>query len=192
MLSWMSVSAPRPGAPQAVENSSRFSSGVDLPFDGHVPSLGDAQRLQDAHRGRFRGSALAHDLAHHQLQRQAVLALLLLGHVAQQAADGERIAGLLPLAQAQLQFQYAPVGCVVAQRGAVNRFAVQGAAEQRSHLGTATGPEQLLKRFQCQQRGMVQAKTPLPGGIGVQKSSRRAQRGDHLAGVLKQVAVTLL
>ena len=102
---------------------------VDLPLDGQIPSLGDAERLEDAHRGNLRRRAFADDLADDQLQRQAVFALLLVGHVAQQAANGERIAGLLPLAQIQFELEDAAVGSVVAQRGAFNRLAVEGAAE---------------------------------------------------------------
>ena len=192
MLSWIRVSARRPGAPQAVENSSRFSFCVHLPFDGQIPSLGDAKRLEDAHGGNFGGRALAHDLAHHELQRQAMFALLLLGHVAQQAAHGQRIAGLLPLAQAQFELQDAAVGGVVAQRGALHRLAVQGAAKERGHLGAATRPKEIFKRIQRQQRRLVQAKASLPCGIGIQEAPRRAQRGNHLAGVLKQVAIALL
>jgi hypothetical protein len=48
-----------------------------------------------------------------------------------QAANGQRIAGLLPLAQAQLEFQHAAVGSVVAQRSAVDGLAFQSAAKKR-------------------------------------------------------------
>ena len=44
----------------------------------------------------------------------------------------------------------------------------------------------------CHQRRLVQSKTPLPRRIGIEKLSCRAQRGDHLGGVLKKVAVPLL
>ena len=138
MLSWMRVSARRPGAPHAEAEFQPVLLGVDPPFERHVPALGDAEGLENAHGGNFRGGVFAHDLAHHQLQGQAMLALLLLGHIAQQAAHGKRIAGLLPLAEAQLQFQHAAVGSVVAQRGAVHRLAIQGAAEERGHLSAAT------------------------------------------------------
>ena len=68
-----------------------------------------------------------------------MLALLLLGYVAQQATHREGIAGLLPLAQAQFQFQYAAVGSVVAQWSAVNLLAIQGAADERGHFSAALG-----------------------------------------------------
>ena len=84
--------------------------GVDLPFDGQVPALGDAEGLENAHGGDFRGGVFTHDLADHQLQSEAMLALLLLGDVAQQATHGQWISGFLALAQAQLQFQHAAVG----------------------------------------------------------------------------------
>ena len=77
----------------------------------------------------------ADNLAHDQLQGQAVLALLLLGYVAHQAAHGQRIARLLALAEAQFQFQHAPVRRVVAQRSAIHHFAIEGAAEERGRLG---------------------------------------------------------
>ena len=52
--------------------------GVHQPHHRHVPSLRKTQRFQNAHRRHFRRSVLAHNLAHHQLQRQPVFALLLL------------------------------------------------------------------------------------------------------------------
>jgi hypothetical protein len=64
------------------------------------------------------------------LQRQAVLALLLLRHIAHQAAQRQRIARLLPLAQAQLKLQHMPVQRVVPQRRAFNRLAFQRPPEQ--------------------------------------------------------------
>ena len=175
-----------------MQNSRRFLLGVDLPLDGHIPALGDAQGLENAHGGDFGGGVFAHDLADHQLQRQAVLALLLLGHVAQQAADGERIAGLLALAQAQLEFQHAAIGGVVAQRGAVDRLAIERAAKERGDFGAAAGAEQLIEGFEVEQRGVVVAEAALPGRIGVEKRARRAERGDHLARVLEQIAIALL
>jgi hypothetical protein len=77
---------------------------------------------------------VAHDLAHRQLQRQAVLALLLLRHIAHQAAHRQRNARLLTAAQAQFQFQHAAVGVWWRREYAVHQLAVEGAAEKRGHL----------------------------------------------------------
>ena len=60
--------------------------GVDIPFNGHIPALGDAEGFENAHDRNLVGRILAHDLAHHKLQGKTVFALLLLGCVAQQAA----------------------------------------------------------------------------------------------------------
>ena len=85
-------------------------------------------------RGNLGRGVLAHDLADDQLQGEAVLALVLLGHIAQQAAHGQGIAGLLALAEAQFEFQDAAVGSVVAQRRAVHRLAVRGRGENTRPL----------------------------------------------------------
>ena len=155
MLSWIKVSARRPGAPQAEPNSSRFSSALTVPLNGHIPALGNAEGFENAHGGHFGGSVFTDDLAHHQLQRQAVFALPLLGHIAQQAADSERISGLLPLAQAQLQLEHAAIGGVIAKGGAVDDFAIKGAAEKRGHFTAATGGEQLVERIQSRAARVV-------------------------------------
>jgi hypothetical protein len=166
--------------------------GVDLPFEGHVPALRDAEGLKNAHGGDFRGGVFAHDLADHQLQGQAVLALLLLGHVAQQAAHGQRIAGLLPLAQAQFQFQYAAVGCVW-RKDARSTTRRPGRGGRGPPLRRGWRAKELFKRIEGEQSGSsVQAEASLPGGIGIEKLSRRAERGDHLAGVFEEVAIPLL
>jgi hypothetical protein len=49
--------------------------GIHFPFECHVPALGDAQGLKDAHRRYFRGGILAHNLTDDQLQGDPVLAL---------------------------------------------------------------------------------------------------------------------
>jgi len=49
--------------------------GIHFPFQGHVPALGDAKRLKNAHRGDFRGDVFAHNLANHPLQRHPPFAL---------------------------------------------------------------------------------------------------------------------
>ena len=113
-------------------------------------------------------------------------------HIAQQAAHRQRVAGFLPLTEAQFQFQNTAIGRVMPQRRAVNRLAIQRPAEERSRLGTASGSENFLKGIQSKERGIVKAETALPNGIGIQKPSRRAERRNHLAGVLKQVAIPLL
>ena len=55
----------------------------------------------------------------------------------------------------------------MAQRRAIHQFAVECAAKVCCHLGTATGSEEILKRFKCQQCGLVEIKAPLPRGIGI-------------------------
>jgi hypothetical protein len=99
-----------------------------------------------------------------------VFALLLLGHVAQQAAHRQGIAGLLPLAQAQFKFQHAAIGRMVAQGRAIHRLAIQGAAEERTHLAAARRKE-MFEGIQFQQRGCVLAEAALPGRIGIQETS---------------------
>ena len=72
----------------------------------------------DATSGR---RILAHNLAHRQLKRQPVFTLLLVRYIAQHAANGQRIPGLSPLAQAQLKQQHASVFSMVSQRSAVDQ-----------------------------------------------------------------------
>jgi hypothetical protein len=175
----MALSAPRR------EEFELVLLGVDLPFQGEIPSLGDAERLQNAHRGCLGGLVFADDLTDGELQRQAVFALLLVGYVAQQAADGEWIACLLALAQVQLEFHRAAVMGVKTQRRALNLLTVQGTAEKGCHLGAATRPEQFLECIERQKFRIVEAEASLPGGIGVEESPRRAERGNHLAGAFK-------
>ncbi len=166
--------------------------GVHHPFDGHVPSLREAQRLQDAHARGLARRVFPYDLAHGKLQRQPVLALLLLGHVAQQAAHRQRNARLLAPAQAQLQVQYAAVGCMVAQRRALHGLAVQRAAEQRRRLGPHVRGKQILEGMKILKPRGVHSEAALPRRIGIEKLSCRAERGQHLGGVLEEVAVPLL
>ena len=118
---------------------------VDDPFNGHVPALRYAESFKDAHGGDFRRSVFSDDLAYHELQGEAMLALLLLGHVTKKAANCEGIAGLLALAQAELKLEHAAVGSVVAQGGAVDTLSIEGAPEVRSDLATASGREELFK-----------------------------------------------
>ena len=119
--------------------------GANHPFNGHIPSLGDAKGLKDAHARRLDRCVFPHNLAHRELQRQPVFALLLLGNVAQQAAHRQRNARLLPPAQAQFQIQHAAVRRIVAQRRPLHRLAIQRAAEKRGHLAPGTGREQVLE-----------------------------------------------
>jgi hypothetical protein len=49
--------------------------GVHFPFQGHVPTLGDAQSLKDAHPRHFRRGIFTHDFADDPLQGHAPLAL---------------------------------------------------------------------------------------------------------------------
>ena len=135
---------------------------------------------------------LTHNLADAKLQRQPVFALPLMGYVAQQAAHRQGIARLLALAQAQLQFLHVAVGGVVAQGRAIDHFAIEGAAEQSPHFSTAVGPEQVVERVESQQCGVFQAKSALPGRVGIHELPRRAERGDHFAGVLEKVPIPLL
>jgi hypothetical protein len=81
---------------------------------------------------------------------------------------------------------------MVAHRRAINRLAVERASEQRRNLGPGGGFEQVLERVQRQQFRMIHAKASLPGRIGVEKLSGGAERRDHLARVLEQIAIPLL
>ena len=138
------------------------------------------KRLENAHAGNIGGSVFAHDLAHHQLQRQAMLALLLLRHLAHQATNRQRIARLLPLAEAQLELHDPPIVGVVAQQRSVNLLAIQGPQKQRCNFGPATGAEQIFEGHLAQ-LGDFSSEAALPCRIGIQKLARRAQRGNHLA-----------
>ena len=154
-----------PGSSPGGAEFQTFFLGVDSPFDGHVPALGDAKSLEDAHGGDIRGRIFADDLADHQLQGQAVFALLLLGDIAEQAANGERIAGLLPLAEAQFQFQDAAIGGVMAQRCPVHHLAIEGAAKERGHFGAAAVAEELFKGIEFEQFGISWPKQRFQAGL---------------------------
>ena len=81
---------------------------------------------------------------------------------------------------------------MVAEGRTVHRLAIEGAAEERGHLAGATGLKELFKRIERKERGIVPGEASLPGRIGIQELSRRAERGNHLAGVLEQVAIAFL
>ena len=137
------------GSPGGAELEQVFF-GADLPLERQVPSLGDAESLEDAHRGYVLGTVLADDLADHQLQGKAVFPLPLLGYIPQQAANGEGVAGLLSLAEAEFKFLHAPVGGVIRAAGSDRRFL------RRARAGTALstsdrqpGPKISSKEFRA-------------------------------------------
>ena len=109
-----------------------------------------------------------------------------------QAPYREWVAGLLPLAEAHLEFQHPPVRSVVAQRIAVDHLAVEHAAKQAGDLRAAAWPKEFLNGVQRQQAGVIETEDPFPGRIGIEELPARAQRGDHFAGVLEQVAIAFL
>jgi hypothetical protein len=129
----------------------------------------ETQRASRMRMTATSGSIFAHDLADHELQGQAVFALLLLGDVAQQAAHGEGIAGLLALAQAQFQFQMRPSG--VWWRSGARSIASPSRARRKSAATSPRqlGPKEILKGIESQQGGIVQAEASLPGGIGIEE-----------------------
>ncbi len=166
--------------------------GIHFPLESKVPALRNAQCFENPHGGHIGGAVFCHDLAHHQLQRQPLLSLSLLRHIAQQAPHRQRVSGLLALAQAQLELQHPSVTGVAAQGIPVHHFAVQCTPEQGRHIRATRWPEQLLERVQGQQAGIVQPETALPGRVGVKKLAARAQGCDHFARILKQIPIALL
>ena len=66
---------------------------VNVPLNRDVPALRDAQSLEYALGRDFGGDIFAYDLADNQLQSESVFALLLLGHIMQQALHGQGLAG---------------------------------------------------------------------------------------------------
>ena len=166
--------------------------GVNDPLDGHIPALGDTECLENARGGDLGGDVFAHNLTDDELQREPVFALFLLGDVPEQAAHGEGIAGLLALAQAELEIEDAAIGGAVTERGAVDRIPMKDAAEEVGRFAAAIGPKELLEGFKAQQGGIVVAETAFPGRIGIEEAARGAECGDHLAGILEEVAVSLL
>ena len=146
MLSW--ISAFRffaRNAPCGAEFKPVFFR-VDVPLHRDVPALRNAQRLQHPHGRHLGRDVFAHDLAHQQLQCQAMLALLLLRHIANQALHGHRLACPAPLMQAHLQLLHMAVGCFVANRSAIDRFAIQRLLQQRRYFFAAARPEDILER----------------------------------------------
>ncbi len=174
MLSWIMASVcVSPGAPHAAKNSSVFSSALTSHFNRHVPALRNAESFEDAHGRDFRRSIFSDDLAHHQLQSQAVFALLLLGHVAHQAAYGQGIAGFLPLAEAQLQFQHAAVA-VWLRNGA--RSIISPSSARRNSAATSPRhavPNSSSNEFSVHQRVVTDAEASLPRRVGIKKLPRR-------------------
>ncbi len=164
---------------------------VDDPFHGHVPALRYAQCLENAHAGDVGRCVFAHDLAHHQLQGQAMLALLLLRHLAHQATNRQRISRLLPLAKRQLELHDPPIVGVVAKQRSIDLFPIQGPQKQRCNFGPATRAEQIFEGHLAQ-LGDFSSEATLPCRIGIQKLARRAQRGNHLIRILEQIPVALL
>jgi hypothetical protein len=63
------------------------------------------------------------------LQRQAILSLLLLGYVAEQATHGKGIAGLLTLAEGKFQVEDPAVGGVMPERSAGDCLTIERTAE---------------------------------------------------------------
>ena len=74
-----------------------------------------------------------------------MLALLLLGDFAQEAADGKRISGFLTLAEAQLKVENAAVRGVVAEGRAVDGFAIESPAKECRYFAASGGLEELFK-----------------------------------------------
>ena len=71
--------------------------------------------------------------------------LLLMGYIAHQAANGQRISSFLALAEAQLQLENAAVRGVVAQGGAVHHLTIESTAEECRNFSSANGAKKLIE-----------------------------------------------
>ena len=76
-----------------------------------------------------------------------MLTLLLLRHIAHQALDRHRLPCPAPLMQAYFELLQLAIGCFIANRGAVDRLAVQHAAQQRGRFGPAVWAESLFEEL---------------------------------------------
>ncbi len=110
-----------------------------------------------------------------------MLALFLLGYVADHALHGHRLAGSTPLVQTHLQFLQVAIGGLVAQRRTVNRLTFQRAAQQRRRVGTAVRGESLLKELTLRLRLRATYEAPLPRRVYVEETPGQVQGSDHLA-----------
>ena len=162
---------------------------IDVPQGGELAGESSAKSLQYAgepfvHRGGF-----ADDLADHQLDPQAALAPVLLCDVPENAADRNRLGLLAAAAQAGFHFDVFAAGVLQAQRMMLYAHAVQRLVKQRGCFRLYLGRKRRLesdKRFELRR---VHAEEALPRGIHVEIAAARTERGDHLRGIIEEVAV---
>ena len=118
--------------------------------------------------------------------------MLLVSDIAEKAADGQGVARVLTLAEAELEVKDSSVRGVMSQGRAIDGFAIECAAKECGDIAAYRGQEELFERVELEECVAVFSEEALPGGIGIEEAARRAERRDHLAGTFEEVTVSFL
>ena len=167
----------------------RFIHG---PESGELAGEGSAERFEHAGEPFVHGGGFANDLADDELDAQAALAAVLLRNVAEDAAHRNRSGLLTAAAEAGFHFDVLAGGVLQPQRMVFHAHAVQRLVEQSRGFGLHFRREGGLEADERLELRGIHAEQRLPRRVHVEIAAARTERGNHLRGVVEQIAVALL